>query len=175
MDKLAKVKAEIERRHEYNKEHENDWAGTNYFWQKKEDEEILSFIDSMQKEANKDKQEVSVSGSAEDDKITELAEEYTCYGQSDFIRLRTMLMKFYEWQRQNFSCPHSCPAYKDGFRNGKDEEVKKNREELERLKEWFEDVAEKCEHLTSGNVSHNGRMIRGFARNCAEYIKRYLL
>lgn len=48
-------------------------------------------------------------------------------------------------------------------------------ENINLLKEWFEDIAEKCEHLTSGNVSHNGKMIRGFARNCAEYIETDLL
>lgn len=50
-----------------------------------------------------------------------------------------------------------------------------NKKDFELLKEWFEDISEKCEHLTSGNVSHNGKMIRGYARNCAEYIKTDLL
>ena len=52
---------------------------------------------------------------------------------------------------------------------------KQNIKSFELLKEWFEDIAEKCEHLTSGNVSHNGKMIRGFAKNCAEYIETDLL
>ena len=51
----------------------------------------------------------------------------------------------------------------------------KDQKEFELLKEWFEDIAGKCEQLTSGNVSHNGKMIRGYARNCAEYIKSDLL
>lgn len=51
----------------------------------------------------------------------------------------------------------------------------KDRKGFELLKEWFEEIAERCSRLTSGNVSHNGKAIRGFARNCAEYIKTDLL
>ena len=51
----------------------------------------------------------------------------------------------------------------------------KDRKSFELLKEWFKEIAERCSHLTSGNVSHNGKAIRGFARNCAEYIKTDLL
>lgn len=51
MTDKEKIRTEIERRYKYNKEHENDWAGTSHFWQRKEDEEILSFIDSMQEES----------------------------------------------------------------------------------------------------------------------------
>jgi hypothetical protein len=58
----------------------------------------------------------------------------------------------------------------DGYIKGANWQKQKDKKGLELLKEWFEDIAEKCEHLTSGNVSHNGKMIRGFARNCAEYI-----
>ena len=36
---------------------------------------------------------------------------------------------------------------------------------------WFRDVAEYCDGLTTGNVSHNGGMIRGLARNAAFYVK----
>lgn len=51
----------------------------------------------------------------------------------------------------------------------------KDRKGFELLKEWFEEITERCSRLTSGNVSHNGKAIRGFARNCAEYIKTDLL
>lgn len=51
----------------------------------------------------------------------------------------------------------------------------KDRKGFELLKEWFEEIAERCSRLTSGNVSHNGKAIRGFARNCVEYIKTDLL
>ena len=37
---------------------------------------------------------------------------------------------------------------------------------------WFEDIAEMCAKLTSGNVSHQGVSIRGKAIRAAEYIKR---
>ena len=56
-EKLEKVRAEIEERYKYNKEHENNWAGTSHYWQRREDEEILSFIDSLQEEPVKDELE----------------------------------------------------------------------------------------------------------------------
>lgn len=68
-----------------------------------------------------------------------------------------------------------CRVRKGAFKLGADYQSDKDKKAFELLKEWFEDIAEKCEHLTSGNVSHNGKMIRGFARNCAEYIKIDLL
>lgn len=36
---------------------------------------------------------------------------------------------------------------------------------------WFREIAEHCDNLTSGNVSHNGGMIRGYARDAAHYIR----
>ena len=71
-------------------------------------------------------------------------------------------------------CP-ACMEYKETARHFAEWQRLKDREGIKLLKEWFEDIAEKCEHLTSANVSHNGKMIRGFARNCAEYIKTDLL
>lgn len=50
-----------------------------------------------------------------------------------------------------------------------------DRKKFELLKEWFQDIAEKCERITSGNVSHNGAAIRGFAKNCVEYIESSVL
>jgi hypothetical protein len=41
---------------------------------------------------------------------------------------------------------------------------------LELARCWFEDIEEKCEKLTTGNVSHMGATIRGLAKNCVEYI-----
>lgn len=49
-EKLAKVRAEIERRYNYHKDHADDYAGTDHFWKADEDRELLSFIDSIQKE-----------------------------------------------------------------------------------------------------------------------------
>ena len=48
-EKLDKLVAEIERRYNYHRDHSDDWAGTNHFWSASEDREILSFVDSMQK------------------------------------------------------------------------------------------------------------------------------
>ena len=43
---------------------------------------------------------------------------------------------------------------------------------LESAISWFEDIAEMCAKLTSGNVSHQGASIRGKAIRAAEYIKK---
>lgn len=43
---------------------------------------------------------------------------------------------------------------------------------LEKSIFWFEDIAEMCAKLTSGNVSHQGTSIRGKAIRSAEYIRK---
>lgn len=43
---------------------------------------------------------------------------------------------------------------------------------LESAITWFEDIAEMCAKLTSGNVSHQGASIRGKAIRAAEYLKK---
>ena len=48
--------------------------------------------------------------------------------------------------------------------------IETDKKVLELCKAWFEEVAERCDRLTSGNVSHNGRAIHGFALSCAEFI-----
>lgn len=55
-----------------------------------------------------------------------------------------------------------------------DSPKKSNMEILQMCKEWFEDIAEKAELLTAGNVSHNGKVIRAYARQYAEYIDEQL-
>lgn len=37
---------------------------------------------------------------------------------------------------------------------------------------WFEDIAEMCSRLTSGNVSHQGASIRGKAIRAAEWLRK---
>lgn len=49
-----------------------------------------------------------------------------------------------------------------------------DKEVLELCKEWFEEIQERCSRLTSGNVSHNGASIRGFARSCGDFVKDHL-
>ena len=51
---------------------------------------------------------------------------------------------------------------------------KTDKEVLELCKLWFEDIMERCDRLTSGNVSHGSRAIHGVAKNYAEYIDEYL-
>ena len=38
---------------------------------------------------------------------------------------------------------------------------------------WFEDIRENAKRLTTGNVSHNGRQIEGFALHCREFLEKY--
>lgn len=51
---------------------------------------------------------------------------------------------------------------------------KTDKEVLELCKSWFEDIMERSERLTSGNVSHGSRAIYGTAKNCVEYIDEHL-
>lgn len=45
---------------------------------------------------------------------------------------------------------------------------------LELCKAWFEDIMERSNRLTSGNVSHGSRAIHGVAKNYAEFITEHL-
>ena len=51
---------------------------------------------------------------------------------------------------------------------------KTDKEVLELCKAWFEDIMERCDRLTSGNVSHGSRAIHGIAKNYAEFINEHL-
>jgi len=51
---------------------------------------------------------------------------------------------------------------------------KTDKEVLELCKEWFKDIMERSERLTSGNVSHGSKAIYGTAKNCIEYIDEHL-
>ena len=50
----------------------------------------------------------------------------------------------------------------------------KDKEVLELCVAWFDDIMDRCDRLTSGNVSHNGRAIHGVAKSCKEYIEEHL-
>lgn len=51
---------------------------------------------------------------------------------------------------------------------------KTNKEVLELCKAWFEDIMERSEKLTSGNVAHGRAAIRGVAKNYAEFVAEHL-
>lgn len=51
---------------------------------------------------------------------------------------------------------------------------KTDKEVLELCKSWFEDIMERSNRLTSGNVSHGRRAIHGVAKNYAEYVDEHL-
>lgn len=51
---------------------------------------------------------------------------------------------------------------------------KKDKEVLELCKAWFEDIMERCDRLTSGNVSHGSKAIRGVAKNYADFVAEHL-
>ena len=52
--------------------------------------------------------------------------------------------------------------------------AKTDREVLELCKAWFEDIMERSDRLTTGNVSHGSRAIHGIAKNYAEFINEHL-
>lgn len=52
--------------------------------------------------------------------------------------------------------------------------AKTDKEVLELCKSWFEDIMERSDRLTSGNVSHGSRAIHGAAKNYAEFIADHL-
>lgn len=51
---------------------------------------------------------------------------------------------------------------------------KTDKEVLELCKEWFEDIMERSDRLTTGNVSHGSRAIHGVSKNYAEFIAGHL-
>lgn len=65
--------------------------------------------------------------------------------------------------------------YNEGYKKGTLDNEEQVKDEFIFMKEWFEQIAEKCNELTSDNVSHKGKDIREFAKKCAEYIKTTIL
>ena len=51
---------------------------------------------------------------------------------------------------------------------------KTDKEVLELCKTWFEDIMERSDRLTTGNVAHGSRAIRGVAKNYAEFVDKHL-
>lgn len=51
---------------------------------------------------------------------------------------------------------------------------KTDREVLELCKAWFEDIMERSDRLTSGNVAHGRAAIHGVAKNYAEFVAEHL-
>lgn len=49
-----------------------------------------------------------------------------------------------------------------------------DREVLELCKTWFSGIIDKCDRLTSGNVSHQSAVIRTTAKECINYIDLHL-
>lgn len=56
-------------------------------------------------------------GTTTEDKIVEIAEDYTYYGQSDFICKRTMLEKLAQWQKEQLM-KKTCEFLYDQLNNG---------------------------------------------------------
>ncbi len=52
--------------------------------------------------------------------------------------------------------------------------AKTDRKVLELCKLWFEDIMERSDRLTAGNVSHGSRAIHGTAKNYAGFVDKYL-
>ena len=51
---------------------------------------------------------------------------------------------------------------------------KTDKEVLELCQSWFKDIIERSEKLTSGNVAHGSKAIRGVAKNYAEFVDEHL-
>ncbi len=51
---------------------------------------------------------------------------------------------------------------------------KTDKEVLELCKAWFEDIMERSDRLTTGNVSHGSRAIHGVAKSYAGFVDKYL-
>ena len=49
-----------------------------------------------------------------------------------------------------------------------------DREVLILCKEWFQEIMERSDRLTSGNVSHGSKALRGVAKNYAEFVEEHL-
>lgn len=46
-------------------------------------------------------------------------------------------------------------------------------EQIEKAIRWFENIAEECDKLTSGNVAHLRAQIKGMAIRSAEYLTKH--
>lgn len=46
-------------------------------------------------------------------------------------------------------------------------------EQTDKLVSWLNDIADRADHLTTGNVSHNKAYISGKARRAAEYLQKH--
>ncbi len=72
-------------------------------------------------------------------------------------------------------CYRNHAFARESFIEGANWQNKENEKNYLLLKEWFEEIEEKCSRLSTGNVSHMGATIRGLAKNCAAYIKTDML
>lgn len=52
--------------------------------------------------------------------------------------------------------------------------IKTDKEVLKLCLSWFQDIVERSEKLTSGNVAHGSKAIRGVAKNYAEFVAEHL-
>ena len=43
----------------------------------------------------------------------------------------------------------------------------------DKLVSWLTDIADRADHLTTGNVAHNKAYISGVARRAAEYLNKH--
>ena len=45
---------------------------------------------------------------------------------------------------------------------------------LQKAVHWFKNIVDDCDHLTSGNISHQRATIKGRAIRCADYIRKHI-
>ncbi len=124
--------------------------------------DLISFIESLQKEHASD----------DLDSIVISLEETIGTSPHSRDAIKDHLMKAADWQRR-LDADLGSPAYERGFCNGREFERKNRKdltEELELVKSWFDDIVDKSSRLTTGNVAHLGKNIRGFAGHYSEYV-----
>lgn len=151
MDEIQKIKAEVER-----------LKGSGCASPISVCNDLISFIESLQKEHASD----------DLDSIVISLEETIGTSPHSRDAIKDHLMKAADWQRR-LDADLGSPAYERGFCNGREFERKNRKDlakELELVKSWFDDIVEKSSRLTTGNVAHLGKNIRGFAGHYSEYV-----
>lgn len=136
-------------------------------------EDATLFINSLQV-----KEEPVSEDLDKDDSFDELLQKlYIKYNKEVSIeKLLDIASNFVKWQKQkDLDAALGGDALWVEHCNGYHEGQADMKEKVKMVKEWFKDIAEMCERLTSGNVSHQGKTIRSLANRSAEFIDSDIL
>jgi len=160
MNELQKIKAEVERLKE------SGCASPISVC-----DDLISFIESLEKEHVSDDLEKVAEDYANKHSVL-LGFDCDSEPIQTGTDIKNAVIYGAEWQRK-LDADLGSPAYERGFTNGREFERKNRKDlskELELVKSWFDDIVEKSSRLTTGNVAHLGKNIRGFAGHYSEYV-----